>query len=134
MKPNDILLEFNGKPVPNTVHEFVAKLLDNVKADTKVDVVVLRKGKKETINALVVPEEVKAGANVAFPQGGAAVLAETIQRSNLRQGPQLIPAQSNALFEVSERGEGELFPLLQQARAPGPPYTTPAPIPGVRLK
>jgi membrane-associated protease RseP (regulator of RpoE activity) len=73
LKPNDILLEFNGKPVPNSVHEFAAKLLDDIKPDTKVDVVVLRKGKKETLKGLVVPEKPKAPPGFAFPQGGVNI-------------------------------------------------------------
>jgi len=55
LKAHDILLEVNGKPVPSKVEEF-AKQLDTIKANTPVDAVVLRKGKKETIKGLSLPE------------------------------------------------------------------------------
>src|SRR5262249_2842969 len=54
LKPHDIVLELNGKTVPNSVGEF-AKLLKDVKANTPVDVVVLRKGKKGAVKGLKRP-------------------------------------------------------------------------------
>jgi hypothetical protein len=60
LKPNDILLEFNGKPVPNNPQEFRA-MVNEIKANTPVDAVVLRKGKRETIKGIQLPE-VKADA------------------------------------------------------------------------
>jgi hypothetical protein len=55
LKAHDILLELNGKPVPASPEE-VAKLVAGIKADTPVDAVVLRKGKRETIKGLSLPE------------------------------------------------------------------------------
>ena len=55
IKPNDILLELGGKPVPNNRDEFVTALKE-IKPDTAVDVVVLRKGKKESVKGLKLPE------------------------------------------------------------------------------
>ncbi|HKB04400.1 MAG TPA: M56 family metallopeptidase, partial [Gemmataceae bacterium] len=55
IKPHDILLEVGGKPVPNDVAEFIKNLKD-VKPDAAVDAVVLRKGRKETIKGLKLPE------------------------------------------------------------------------------
>ncbi len=55
IKANDILLELNGKAVPSEQSEF-AKLLEGIKAKTPVGAVVLRKGKKETIKELTLPE------------------------------------------------------------------------------
>jgi Trypsin-like serine proteases, typically periplasmic, contain C-terminal PDZ domain len=66
IKNNDILLEFNGKPVPNNVQEFVRSIHD-IKADSKVDAVVLRKGKKETIKGLTCPRKSRS-ASVDFPR------------------------------------------------------------------
>jgi membrane-associated protease RseP (regulator of RpoE activity) len=63
LKAHDILLELNGKPVPSKVEDF-AGLLKEVKPGTPVNVVVLRKGKKETIKGLSLPE-VKAEAPAA---------------------------------------------------------------------
>jgi beta-lactamase regulating signal transducer with metallopeptidase domain len=55
LKQHDILLEFNGKPVPSEPEEFT-KLVAEVKAKTPVDAVVLRKGKKETIKSITMAE------------------------------------------------------------------------------
>jgi beta-lactamase regulating signal transducer with metallopeptidase domain len=67
LKANDILLELNGKPVSSEPREFV-KTLDEIKPNTPVNAVVLRKGKKETIKGLSLPEAPKA-ANL-FQGGG----------------------------------------------------------------
>jgi membrane-associated protease RseP (regulator of RpoE activity) len=56
LKVNDILLEVDGKPVSNEYHELV-QLVDELKANTPVDVVVLRKGKRETIKGVTLPEK-----------------------------------------------------------------------------
>jgi beta-lactamase regulating signal transducer with metallopeptidase domain len=55
LRQHDILLEFNGKPVPSEPEEFT-KLVAEVKAKTPVDAVVLRKGKKETIKSITMAE------------------------------------------------------------------------------
>ena len=55
LKSHDVLLEMNGKPVPNKVESFY-KMLDEIKPNEPVDAVVLRKGKKETIKGLTLPE------------------------------------------------------------------------------
>jgi hypothetical protein len=75
LKPHDVLLELNGKPVPNDPARFV-RMLNEIKADTKVDAVVLRKGKKETIKGLTLPEAKDVGPGFpggppgGFPGGG----------------------------------------------------------------
>jgi hypothetical protein len=55
LKANDILLEFAGKAVPSDPGEFIRQLGD-VKADQSVDAVVLRKGRKETVKGVKLPE------------------------------------------------------------------------------
>jgi membrane-associated protease RseP (regulator of RpoE activity) len=55
LKVHDVLLEMNGKPVSSNLDEF-ARQAEQIKADTPVDVVVLRKGKKETVKGLKLPE------------------------------------------------------------------------------
>jgi C-terminal processing protease CtpA/Prc len=55
LKNHDIIVEWNGKPVSSDVREF-AKMVDEVKASTPVDVVVMRKGKKETVKGVALPE------------------------------------------------------------------------------
>jgi beta-lactamase regulating signal transducer with metallopeptidase domain len=51
VKANDILLELDGKPVTHDASELM-KVIREVKADSPVVVVVLRKGKKETLKEL----------------------------------------------------------------------------------
>jgi membrane-associated protease RseP (regulator of RpoE activity) len=58
LKNHDILLEVGGQAVPSNINEF-NKILDGIKAKTPVDVVVLRKGKNETIKGLELPEAQK---------------------------------------------------------------------------
>ena len=78
LKAHDILLELDGKAVSSDPEEF-RKAVEALKADTPVDAVVLRKGKKETIKGLSLPEAKAAapglpGFNPVFPvapPGGA---------------------------------------------------------------
>lgn len=68
LKTNDILLEFNGKAVSSNQGEFVRQVQD-VKADGKVDIIVLRKGKKETVKDVALPEEKPAAGFGGFRPG-----------------------------------------------------------------
>ena len=68
LKTNDILLELNGKAVPSNQVDFVRQVQE-IKADAKVDLVVLRKGKKETIKDVTLPEG-KAVGGAGFRPGG----------------------------------------------------------------
>src|SRR5205823_8623631 len=65
LKTNDILLELNGKAVSSNLNEFI-KQLDEIKKDTPVDAVVMRKGKRETVKGLKLGD-VPAASN---PFGG----------------------------------------------------------------
>jgi membrane-associated protease RseP (regulator of RpoE activity) len=66
LKPHDILLEFNGKAVANRYDELVRMVAD-IKPDKAIEIVVMRKGKKETIKDVKLPE---AKAAPGFPPGG----------------------------------------------------------------
>jgi hypothetical protein len=70
LKPHDILLELNGKAVPHNPAE-LARLVQDIKANTPVDAVVLRRGKKETVKGLSLPEAAPAGPGGlgGFPGG-----------------------------------------------------------------
>jgi beta-lactamase regulating signal transducer with metallopeptidase domain len=87
IKPNDILLEVAGKPVPNSRDEFV-KGLSDVKPDTPVDVVLLRKGKKETVKGLKLPEPKEFGDLPGFPRG---VIPDFPALPQLRPAPGAVP-------------------------------------------
>jgi beta-lactamase regulating signal transducer with metallopeptidase domain len=55
IRPHDIIVEIDGKPVPSNPREFV-QMIHELKADQAVDFTVLRKGKKETIKGVKLPE------------------------------------------------------------------------------
>jgi beta-lactamase regulating signal transducer with metallopeptidase domain len=55
LKAHDILLDFNGKPVTHDIPQLLHRIHE-AKADTALDAVVLRKGKKETIKAIKLAE------------------------------------------------------------------------------
>jgi hypothetical protein len=55
IKAHDILLELDGKSVSSKVDEFVHQV-DSIKAGKKLDALVLRKGKKETVKGLMLAE------------------------------------------------------------------------------
>lgn len=55
LKTHDVIVEFNGKPVPDEVPDFV-RLVDEVKSNTPVDAVVVRKGKQETVKGITLPD------------------------------------------------------------------------------
>lgn len=63
LKAHDVLLELNGKAVPDDARQ-LARQLEDIKADTPVDAVVLRKGKRETIEGLKLPEARAAAAGL----------------------------------------------------------------------
>jgi hypothetical protein len=71
LKLHDILVEFNGKPVPASAEEF-AKQVEEIKADARVDAVVFRKGKKETIKDITLPEAPKTPERPRFRPGPGA--------------------------------------------------------------
>lgn len=55
LKIHDIILEFAGKPVTDNTEEF-ARRVSEIKAGAKVDLVVLRKGKKVEVKGVELPE------------------------------------------------------------------------------
>jgi beta-lactamase regulating signal transducer with metallopeptidase domain len=55
IKPHDILLELDGKSVPSEPQR-VVHMIQDMKADTAMNAIVLRKGKKEMIKGISLPE------------------------------------------------------------------------------
>ncbi len=128
IKANDILLELAGKPVPSQPEQ-MARLVMGLEADKKVDAVVMRKGKKETIKDLTLPE-VKPAREIGrlpfrfngFPAAGGTML--NLQRSGdrftvlQREAGRTISIQGKLVdgkAQVSEvrviegRGAGEVY-------------------------
>ncbi len=65
LKKHDILLELGGKPVPSDARAF-AQLVRDLKADAKLDVTVMRKGRKETVKGLMLPKAKDAASPSPF--------------------------------------------------------------------
>jgi len=84
LKTHDILLELAGKPVSNNPEDLAAQLRD-LKADEVVEAVVLRKGKKETVKGLALPEaRVPAPFGVPFGAGAGVGTNLSVVRNNDR--------------------------------------------------
>jgi beta-lactamase regulating signal transducer with metallopeptidase domain len=69
LKPHDVLLEVAGKPVPSDVQALV-KLLAEHKGDAGFDLLVLRKGRKETIKGVKLGEARGQTLQRVQPEGG----------------------------------------------------------------
>jgi len=67
LKANDVILEFAGKPVSADMRAFAQAVMD-AKAGEKFDITVMRKGKKEVIKGVELPEA-KARERGAFRPG-----------------------------------------------------------------
>jgi len=66
LKVHDIILEFAGKPVSDNLEDFVRRV-NEVKAGEKIDIVVLRKGKKVDVKGVELPEAAKRPAPLVNP-------------------------------------------------------------------
>jgi hypothetical protein len=66
IKTNDILLEIGGAPISSNVQSF-RKQIDKIKANEAVAVVVLRKGKRETLKGLTLPRARPRPQEQEFP-------------------------------------------------------------------
>jgi hypothetical protein len=67
MKTHDILLELDGKPVSSNLNEFT-KGLAAIPANKAIEAVILRRGRRETLKGLKLPEATQVRAGV---RGGA---------------------------------------------------------------
>jgi len=65
IKANDVLIELGGKAVPNDVME-LQRMLREIKNDETVDLVLMRKGKKETLKGIALPAARPDGFNQPF--------------------------------------------------------------------
>ena len=79
VKVNDVIVEFAGRPVTDDAAEFI-RSVDAAPKDRKVDLTVIRKGKKETFKGVELPDAPRRGAEVppvaiarALPRPDAAI-------------------------------------------------------------
>jgi C-terminal processing protease CtpA/Prc len=107
IKVHDILLKVQDKPVAGEPVEF-SQLLGQLKADTAIDLVVLRKGKEQTIKDVKLPE-LTASPQPIFQRGRRAASfqpAPPISGAG-RMGVVTTLSRSNDQFTASHR-EGAL--------------------------
>jgi hypothetical protein len=102
LKAHDILLELNGKMVPSDPAAFV-KALGEIKANTAVDAVVLRKGKKETLKGLKLPEAKKTDALAPFELPGINLRRLPGLRGGLGNGATTTMTRDNDRFTVRHK-------------------------------
>lgn len=92
LKDHDILLEFAGKPVPGDVAD-LTKMVRALKAGQELEAVVIRKGQKQTIKGIVLPEA-KAEAPFGVKRPGPTMGFEL--RKGLGEGPLMGPSFSGS--------------------------------------
>lgn len=115
IRPNDILLEIAGKPVTNDVAELL-KNVREIKADQKVEMVVLRKGKKETLKDVQIPEapadQFRVQPRFNFPRiPNAPFPPEAFGNGNPRLSMMSISI-TNGQFTITCSEEGRQFKVV----------------------
>jgi membrane-associated protease RseP (regulator of RpoE activity) len=100
LKANDIILEIGGKAVTSDANSF-QQLVRGFKADEKVNVVLMRKGKKETLKDIKLPEAKPEQANPFQP-----LIVPQLQIPNLNVPfpPQAFGGQTSAMSITMNNG------------------------------
>jgi serine protease Do len=115
LKSHDILLELAGKAVSSKTDEFV-KQVAGLKANTPIDAVVLRKGRKETVKGLSLPEAKPAvrrrpGGLVPFPNvfpglpGAGAGLPGGVSITTARNNNEFTTTRQDGNQRIVVKGE-----------------------------
>jgi membrane-associated protease RseP (regulator of RpoE activity) len=115
LKEHDILLEFNGQPVPDEASNF-AKLVAKAEAKKPTKAVVMRKGRKTTLEGLTLPEakpaeraELPALPDFRFPEDFRRLLPVGVGDGNVttltRHDDAFTATQKDARGTVSVRGK-----------------------------
>lgn len=120
LKNNDVLLELGGKAVPNNLPD-LNKMMDDIKPDSTVDALVLRKGKKELVKDVTLPEgkpEEKKLGKRPLP-GPNPKTAENLKKALEGLGQGIFPGgDPNDVRKLLEnlQGGGKKGPDLDQIR------------------
>lgn len=118
IKAKDVLLTLSGKPVPSEPGD-VIKLIGGLKNDEKIDVVVLRKGQKETIKGISVPEGKKIELRKIEGKGGVDfVLPKNAQLSDemRKEIEKKIHAAHEEAHKAGERVQRDAQKFQEEAR------------------
>jgi beta-lactamase regulating signal transducer with metallopeptidase domain len=111
LKANDILLELDGKPVPSDTGAF-ARHVREIKADESIRAVVLRKGKKETIRGIKLPEAKDEGRTFQWQElpgagAGFGVMPGAKFEFKVNPGDVIVPGGARGRFAPKAAGAGE---------------------------
>jgi len=120
MKANDVLVEIAGKPVPSNTLE-LQRLIREFKADEKFDLVVLRKGKKETLKEVTLPPARPEGFNRPFAPMIPVPQIE-IGNGNVR-GTSMSIAMNGQEFTIKYTDDGVKY-VVQGVKDDGGPKAT----------
>jgi hypothetical protein len=96
LKVNDIILEFNGKAVSAIPQEFV-QMVRQHKPDAEATLVILRKGKKETIKGIKLPEVKAEMIQPRLELAAPNIQVIEIQVPLALPAPMLLPAPPMAI-------------------------------------
>jgi membrane-associated protease RseP (regulator of RpoE activity) len=88
LRPADVLLELDGKPVPRD-EPGLARMLEEIKPNKPVNAVVLRKGKKTEVKGLSLPEAPPLPPAPEAPAAAPGGLGGNLQLPALPNFPQL---------------------------------------------
>jgi hypothetical protein len=110
IKVNDILLKVNQQAVSSNSEAFI-KLVADIKADTPFDIVVLRRGKQETIQNVRLAE--------ATPQPGLRTAVRLRQLAGAKDAQIMITVSRKDNKITLNRNEGELMITVEAEAAEG---------------
>lgn len=124
IKLNDILLEIGGKAVPADSFE-LQKLMQGFKANEKVDLVLMRKGKKETLKGISLPTarpdfQVQPIPRIVFPNIGNPFPPEAFGGGNVSS---VSVSVNNGEFTIQAVENGVKYTIVGVKDDGGPKVT-----------
>ncbi|MFM8275343.1 MAG: S1C family serine protease, partial [Gemmata sp.] len=123
LRPHDIILEFAGKPVSDDADAFIRRV-NEAKAGEKLDLVVLRRGKKVDVKGVTLPEAGAAPRPANPPPGPVPPVIDSPVRADAPKPAADLGDLRDAVDAANRRGEnvGEIraaLAALEKALAKG---------------
>jgi hypothetical protein len=120
LKVHDIVLEFAGKPVTDDAEDFIRRV-NEAKAGEKIDLVVLRKGKKVDVKGVELPDLTKRPPPRPFAPAGFGnpiklpVGFDTVTAYRTDDGFKVMAAKGGAKFVLTGTLDADGRPVLGRA-------------------
>jgi hypothetical protein len=111
VKANDVIVEFAGQRVSSNADEFI-RAVDTAPKDRKLDITVFRKGKKEAIKGVELPEAPRRGA-FEPPVPPAAIIRRPAGDAREARA-RVVPVLEGAAVNVSLRSGDGTFTLTAE--------------------